>query len=214
MKGQEANGLKRYVRSETLDDKTFLFRGQSNNSYQKNYSKKYPTRFNSRFYAYELYDGIQLFGNIAVYELLPSANIFDYGDSVEEFIDEYQLDTYEVAELYKIYRIHSLSESSEYGGDVSLDYHDLYHSRQLTAIAYLEDNLSSKYDGIGWYEAYDTPEEQVMIWNNDVLRRLNYSEAKQVLAQIENRHNELGITDSLYIKDPESGDYNYRLARR
>lgn len=205
--------MKIYIKSDTIDNHTYIYRGQSNNNYQSNYSKKHPTRFNSRFYAYELFDGIQLFGNVAVYELLDSARILDYGDCVEQFIEDYELVDYEVPELFKIYNIRTLSELSEYGGETDSDYHDLYHARQLVAIAYLEDNLSSQYDGIYWYEYSDTPEDQLMIWNNGAIRRLPYDEAKQVLLSMEKIQRELGIEESLYFKDEYFGEYNYRIAR-
>lgn len=102
--------MKRYIKAETLNDKTYLFRGVSNNKYQSNYSRKANLRFKSRYYAYELFENIMLFGNIAVYELSPSAKLWHYEDSVEEFINEYNLATYEVPELYQVYKINSLSE--------------------------------------------------------------------------------------------------------
>ena len=155
------------IEEEVIDDKQYLFRGESNNDSQKNYSKKKKLRFKSRFYAYEIFDNIWMFGRVSVYELSPSAKIWEYGQDVETFIEEFELEEYEVPELFKVYKIHTLSEIDEYRGDVEFDYHDLYHARQLVTIAYLEDNYSNKYDGINWYESYDTPEEQIMIWNDN-----------------------------------------------
>lgn len=204
----------RYIKADTIGDKTYLYRGVSNNKYQSNYSQKHHTRFTSRFYAYELFDGIQLFGNVAVYELNPSARIFDYEDCVEQFVEDYDLQEFEFPELFEIYKIHSLSELKEYGGDVTVDYHDLYHARQLVAIAYCEDNLSDQYDGILWYDSIDTPEYQTMIWNSGVVRRLSYQEAKSVLLQMEQIQKDMGITDTLYHKDEFDGKYNYGIAKK
>ena len=206
--------MKRYIKAETLNDKTYLFRGVSNNKYQSNYSRKANLRFKSRYYAYELFENIMLFGNIAVYELSPSARLWDYEDSVEEFIDEYNLATYEVPELYQVYKINSLSELQEYGGDKKFDYHDLYHARQIVAMAYLEDNVANQYDGIVWYEWADEPNYQPMIWNNSVVRRLSYQEAKDVLLAMEQVHRDLGIEDSMYYKDEFDGKYYYNIAKK
>lgn len=192
---------------QDLDGKVYLFRGESNNDVQSNYSYKHKTRFTSRFYSYEIYDGIYLFGNVVVYELLPKARLWDYDDEVESFISEYHLEDYPVPELKEIYGIDTLSECSEYGGTVNFDYHDLYHSRQIVAIAYLEDNMSNQYDGIIWYEYMDNPEYSLMIWNNDVVRRLSSIEAKEVVEELEKRY-----PDSLYAKDPEWDSYKYNLA--
>ena len=206
--------MKRYIRADVLNNKTYLYRGVSNNKYQSNYSKKHPTQFTSRFYAYELFDNIMLFGNIAVYELSPSARIFDYGDSAEEFISDYDLAMVDIPELFDIYKIHSLSELEEYGGTIKFDYHDLYHARQLACISYCENNLSNQYDGITWYECCDTPEDQVMIWNNSVVRRLSYHEAKDVLLAMEQLQRDIGIEDSIYYKDEFDGKYYYNIAKK
>lgn len=206
--------MKRYIKAETLNDKIYLFRGVSSNKYQSNYSRKSNLRFKSRYYAYELFEGIQGFGNIAVYELEPSAKLWHYEDSVEEFIDEYNLATYEVPELYQVYKINSLSELQEYDGDKKFDYHDLYHARQIVAMAYLEDNMANQYDGIIWYEWADEPNYQPMIWNNSVVRRLSYQEAKEVLLAMEQLHHDLGIEDSMYYKDEFDGKYYYNIAKK
>ena len=206
--------MKRYIKAETLNDKTYLFRGVSSNKYQSNYSRKANLRFKSRYYAYELFEGIQGFGNIAVYELDPSAKLWHYEDSVEEFIDEYNLATYEVPELYQVYKINSLSELQDYDGDKKFDYHDLYHARQIVAMAYLEDNMANQYDGIVWYEWADEPNYQPMIWNNSVVRRLSYQEAKEILLAMEQLHRDLGIEDSVYYKDEFDGKYCYNIAKK
>ena len=205
--------MKRYIRAEIIDDKTYLFRGVSNNKYQSNYSRKANLRFKSRYYAYELFSDIVLFGNVAVYELLPTARIWDYDDSVEQFIEDYSLENYEVPELFQVYKVHTLSELAEYGGDKECDYHDLYHARQIVAMAYLEDEMSSQYDGILWYEWADEPNYQPMIWNNSVVRRLSYREAKEILLSLEQLHTDMGIEDSEYFKDFD-GKYKYNIAKK
>lgn len=206
--------MKRYIKAETLNDKTYLFRGVSNNKYQSNYSRKANLRFKSRYYAYELFDGIQGFGNIAVYELLPSAQLWDYEEGVMQFIEDYDLTHYEVPELYQVYKIHTLSELDEFGGDKKFDYHDSYHAWQIVAMAYLEDNMTNQYDGIVWYEWADEPNYQPMIWNNSVVRRLSYQEAKDVLRAMEQVHHDLGIEDSIYYKDEFDGKYYYNIAKK
>ena len=206
--------MKRYIRAESLNNKNYLFRGVSNNKYQSNYSRKANLRFKSRYYANELFDNIMLFGNVAVYELLPTARIWDYDDSVEQFIEDYSLENYEVPELYQVYKIRTLTELQEYGGDKKFDYHDLYHSRQLVAMAYLEDNMAGQYDGILWYEWNDEPNYQPMIWNNSVVRRLSYQEAKEVLLGIEQLQRDLGIEDSIYYKDDFDGKHYYNIAKK
>ena len=206
--------MKQYIKAEKLNNKTYLFRGVSNNKYQSNYSRKNNLRFTSRYYAYELYDGIQLFGNIAVYELSPSARLWDYEDGVMQFIEDYDLAHYEVPELYQVYKIHTLSELDEFGGDKEFDYHDSYHAWQIVATAYLEDNMSNQYDGIVWYEWADEPNYQPMIWNNSVVKRLSYQEAKEVLLAIEQLHHDLGLEDSPYYKDEFDGKYYYNIAKK
>ena len=157
-----------------LDNKQYLFRGESNDSFQSNYSKKFKTNLKSRYYAWEPFDGIYTFGDVVIYELLDDSNLFDYDDSVEQFIEDNNLEDFDSIWLYKIYGIKNLSDSKV----EDFDYHDLYHARQLVATEYLENN--STYDGIIWYEWNDTPEAQVQIWNNKILRRLKYKEAKEV----------------------------------
>lgn len=206
--------MKKYIRADALNNKTYLYRGVSNNKYQSNYSRKRKLRFKSRYYAYELFDDIPLYGNIAVYELSPSARIWDYDDSVEEFITDNDLVNYEVPELYQVYKIHALSELQEYGGDKKFDYHDLYHSRQIVAMAYLEDNMANQYDGIIWYEWADEPNYQPMIWNNSVVRRLSYKEAKEVLLAMEQWYNDEGYEGSMYQKDKFDGKYYYNIAKK
>lgn len=191
-----------YITEEQLNNKTYLFRGESNNNYQSNYSKKFKLPFTSRFFAYEVYDDIILFGNVVVYELLSNANIWEYDDDVETFIEEFNLEDYTFPELYKVYKIHSLSELTEYGGIVKFDYHDLYHARQLCAISFLEQNYKNSYDGISWYESNDTPENQLMIWNLDAVKRLSYKEAKDVITALRDfLENELDDIDSMYSLD-------------
>ena len=197
---------------EVIDNKQYLFRGESNNGFQKNYSKKKNLRFKSKFYAYEIFDSIWMFGRVSVYELSPSAKIWEYGQDVETFIEEFELEDYDIPELFKVYKIHTLSEIDEYGGDVKFDYHDLYHARQLVAIAYLENNYSNKYDGINWYESYDTPEEQIMIWNDSVVRKVPYKEAKELLARYAKWLEDNGVNDTMYHPD-EFGDPKYYLHR-
>ena len=157
-----------------LDDKQYLFRGESNNSFQSNYSKKFKTNLKSRYYAWEPFDGIYTFGDVVIYELLDDSNLFDYDDSVEQFIEDNNLEDFDSVWLYKIYGVNNLSDPKV----EDFDYHDLYHARQLVATDYLENN--STYDGIIWYEWGDTPESQVQIWNNKILRKLKYKEAKEV----------------------------------
>lgn len=199
-----------FLKEETINNKEYLFRGESNNVFQRNYSKKKKLRFNSRYYAYEIFDNIWMFGGVSVYELSPNAKIWEYDDEVESFIEEFGLEDYEVPELFKVYKIHTLSELEEYGGNKSFDYHDLYHARQLVSIAYLEDNYSNKYDGIKWYESYDTPEDQIMIWNNSVIKKVPYKEAKDLLAQFSKELDDLGITGTMYQND-DFGDPKYIL---
>ena len=205
--------IKIQMNEEYVDGTTYLFRGESNNKYQSNYSKKVKLPFKSRFFSYEVFDDIFMFGNVVVYELLNDNRIWDYGDSVEEFIEEFNLVDYEFPELYKVYKIHSLSELQEYGGTVKCDYHDLYHARQLCAIAYLENNYSNKYDGIEFYESSDSPEVQLIIWNLNIVRRLSYSEAKQIIAKLRDHwENELDDYDSIYSLD-WSGKPKFNLHR-
>lgn len=163
---------------EFLNGKTYLFRGVSNNKYQSNYSNKVKTDLKSRFYAWEIFDGIYTFGDVQVFELLKDDNILNIDESipVEEFIEEYNLENYKSTWLKKIYGVDSLSEITDF------DYHDLYHARQLVATEYLE--TATSYDGVCWYEPNDTPEEQVQIWNNSIVRKLPYEEAKQVVEKL------------------------------
>lgn len=191
------------LNEENIKGKTYLFRGESDNRDQSNYSRKAKLRFNSRFFAYEIYDGICLFGNVAVYELLPSAKIWYYGEEIGDFIEEYDLADYEVPELSLAYRdatepMTKLSDCTEYGGDIELNYHDLYHAQQIVAMAYLEDAMAGQYDGIEWYQSSDTPEYQLMIWNKNAVRKLSYKEAKQVVEYFAELY-----PDSAYAKDPD-----------
>lgn len=207
------------LNEEYIEGKTYLFRGESDNRDQSNYSRKANLRFNSRFFSYEIYDGIYMFGNVAVYELLPSARIWQYEEEIEDFINEYDLADYEVPELSKAYRsstepMTKLSDCTEYGGDIELDYHDLYHAQQIVAMAYLEDEMSGQYDGIVWYQSSDTPEYQLMIWNKNAVRKLSYKEAKAVCKYMEEKY-----PDSAYAKDPDWAEidsdlaYNYILKK-
>ena len=163
---------------ELLDGKTYLFRGVSNNKYQSNYSNKAKTDLKSRFYAWEIFDGIYAFGNVQVFELLKDDNILNLDESipVEDFIEEYNLENYKSVWLKKLYGVDCLADITDF------DYHDLYHARQLVATDYLETNTS--YDGVCWYEPNDTPEEQVQIWNSNIVRKLPYKEAKQVISKL------------------------------
>ena len=194
--------IKLKINEEYVDSKTYLFRGESNNSYQSNYSNKVKLPFKSRFFSYEVFDDIFMFGDVVVYELLNNSRIWDYGEGVEDFIEEFSLVDYEFPELYKVYKIHSLSELQEYGGTVRCDYHNLYHAQQLCAIGYLENNYSNEYDGIEFYEPQDNPETQLVIWNMNIVRRLSYSEAKQIITKLKDYwENELGDYDSIYSND-------------
>ena len=143
-----------------------------------------------------------MFGNVVVYELLDDSHIWNYDDCVEEFVEEYDLIDYEFPELYKVYKIHSLSELTEYGGTKRFDYHDLYHARQLCAISYLENNYIDKYDGILFYESLDDPNEQLVIWNTNIVKRLSYQEAKHIINKIKSRYeDEFDDYDSIYSLD-------------
>lgn len=88
-----------------------------------------------------MFEDIVLFGNVSVYELLDNSKLWDYDGIIEEF----DLINYKFPELYKVYKIHSLSELTEYGGTIKFNYHDLYHSRQLCVISYLEKNYANEY---------------------------------------------------------------------
>ena len=191
------------ISEEFINNKTYIFRGVSTkNSGTSNYSKKFKTDLNSRFYSWEIFDGQYLFGDIQVFELLDDTNILNLGTSipVEEFIEEYNLNDYESAWLYKIYGIKTLNESSKLK-----DYHDLYHAQQLVATDYLENNTD--YDGVCWYEPNDTPEEQIQIWNNNIIRRLSYKEAKQVIEQLKNTN------PDMYDNSDYWGPVQYNLYR-
>jgi len=39
--------------------------------------------FTSRYYSYEIFDGIYAFGDVVCYELLDDSKLFDYNDSTE-----------------------------------------------------------------------------------------------------------------------------------
>jgi hypothetical protein len=64
------------------------------------------------------------------------------------------------------------------------------------------------------YEWADEPNYQPMIWNNSVVRRLSYQEAKDVLLAMEQLHHDLGIEDSIYYKDEFDGKYQYNIAKK
>ena len=204
--------MKLFITEEIIQGKQYLFRGESNNSYQRNYSKKNKLRFNSRFFGYELFDGIYKFGNVVMYELLPNSRIWDYDVTTQEFVEEFDLQDYKVDELYKIYKIHSLSELYECGGSIHFDLHDSYHAFQLVCIAFLEDNYKNQYDGIIWYEPFDTPETQYMIWNDKAIRKVPYKEAKYLLSEFEDELNSKGVTGTNYQPD-EWGEKHFNLHR-
>lgn len=166
----------KFLTEEKLNGKTYLFRGESNDKYQSNYSHKFKTTLNSRYYAFEPFDGIYQFGYVVIYELLNSSNILDYDDSVEEFVDEYDLHDYKSVWLQKIYNVSTLEECKDF------DYHDWYHAYQIVATEYLESQTN--YDGIIWYESNDTPESQIQIWNKSIVKRLSPKKAKEVLAKL------------------------------
>lgn len=140
--------------------------------------------FTSRYYSYEIFDGIYAFGDVVCYELLDDSKLFDYNDSTEQFCEDYDLIDFQSQYAKKAYGISSLSELEEYGGSKKCDYHDLYHIRQLICTEYLETEMKNQYDGIIWYEWDDNPELQVQIWNNDILRKLTYGQAKKLIARI------------------------------
>lgn len=187
------------LNEERIDGKQYLFRGESRN----NYRNKAKTELNSRYFAYEVFEGIGVWGRVAVYELLDDSNILDYDDSVEEFVEEYNLLDVKSPLLKKLYGVESLSEL-----DDGRDYHDIYHARQIIATEYLE--KQTNYDGCVWYEWSDTPEYQVQIWNMNIVRRLPYKEAKEVI-------NKLAETAPDRYSDEVRNDfwskYNYELKR-
>ena len=188
---------------EFLNNKTYIFRGKSTRSTgTKNYSQKIETDLKSRFYSWEIFEGQYMFGNIQVFELLKEDNILNLDESipVEEFIEENNLENYNSKWLYKIYGIENLKKEDELK-----DYHDLYHARQLVATEYLETNTN--YDGVCWYEANDTPEEQIQIWNDSIVRRLPYKEAKQVIEELKI------INPDVYDNSDYWGKVQYKLYR-
>ena len=182
------------LKEERLNGKEYIFRGVSRpeSTDQSNYSRKFKTDLSSRYYSYEIFEGIYTFGDVQVFELLDDSNIWHYEDSVEEFISEYDLEDYESKWLYSIYKIHTLAEAEGF------DYHDLYHSQQLVATEYLETHTN--YDGIEWYEAMDTPEIQLQIWNNKIVKKLTTSQARKVIEQLAAEY-----PDSIYTKDYRGG---------
>ena len=171
------------LNEEYIDNKIYLFRGES----RSNYHNRAKTELNSRYYAYEVFDLIGVWGNVSIYELLDSSKIFEYEDSVEAFVEEYNLLDFKSNLLKKLYGVESLSELEE-----SRSYHDIYHARQIIATIYLE--TQTDYDGILWYEASDTPEYQYQIWNNNTVRKLPYKEAKEVVNKLADMYGE----DSAY----------------
>lgn len=185
---------------EYVDGKTYLFRGESRN----NYHNRAKTGLNSRYYAYEIFDLISAWGDVVIYELLPSANIFEWGESVEDFIEEYNLQDIKSPILKKLYGVDSISEIEE-----GRSYHDLYHSWQIIATIYLE--TQTDYDGIVWYEWSDTPEYQVQIWNNSKVRRLPYGEAKKLVDKLAE------MNPDMYSKINREDEWNkrqFKLKRR
>lgn len=189
------------IKEEVVDNKTYLFRGESRRDFQKNYHHRNKMPFTSRYYAFEIYEDIYMFGDVVCYELLDDKKLFDYDDSVEQFCEDYDLIDYESQYTKKAYGVSSLSELKEYGGDKTVDYHDLYHVRQLIATEYLETHLKNKYDGIIWYEWDDTPEQQVQIWNNDIVRKLTHAQAKKLIARMVELNPERA--DDLIYDNPE-----------
>lgn len=163
----------RKLNEEYVDGKTYLFRGES----KDNYHNRARTGLNSRYYAYEVFDLIGVWGKVAIYELLDDSNILNYDECVEDFVNEYNLLDMRSDILKKLYGVYSLNELEE-----DRSYHDIYHARQIIATIYLE--TQTDYDGCIWYEWSDTPEYQVQIWNNDIIRRVPYKEAKYVIAEL------------------------------
>jgi len=168
------------LHEEEAFGKTYLFRGESRNNYH-NMNKLDQA---SRFFAYELFDGIQDFGAVAVYELLDSSKILNYNDDIDSFIEEYSLRDEPSAILKKLYKVNTIAEMEDKAPAYADDEYttNLFHAKQLVATTYLENN--SNYDGIVWYEPYDEPQIQIQIWNFNILRRLSYKEAKALFAEL------------------------------
>lgn len=172
--------MKFKIVEEFLDNKVYIFRAvATKNSESINYSQRVKTDLKSRFYSWEIFQHQFMFGDIQVFELLKQDNILnlDSSEPVAEFLEEYDLEDYKSIWLKKIYGIDSLQEA-----DKLKDYHDLYHAQQIVATDYLENHTN--YDGVCWYEPWDEPEEQIQIWNNSIIRRLPYREAKQVIEKL------------------------------
>lgn len=186
------------LNEEQVFGKTFLFRGESKN----NYHNKANTGQNSRYFAYEIYDGIYSFGSVAIYELLDSSNIFEYEESVLDFVEEFDLLDRKCPILKKLYGINTLRDLDT----EAKDYHDVYHSRQIVATDYLENDTN--YDGIIWYEEWDTPEYQLQIWNPNILRKVPYKEAKEIIAELKN------INPDMYDNSDPWGRVQYELKKR
>lgn len=161
------------LKEEIIDNKTYLFRGES----KSNYHNRAKTTLNSRYYAFEAFDMIGIWGKVVIYELSNNANILEYEESVEDFVNEYDLTSVKSTLLKKLYGVNSLDELAE-----DRSYHDVYHARQIIATEYLE--TKTDYDGCIWYEWSDTPEYQIQIWNNSVVRKLSYKEARKVIDKL------------------------------
>lgn len=164
---------KQFLKEEIIDNKTYLFRGES----KSNYHNRAKTTLNSRYYAFEAFDTIGIWGKVVIYELLNNANILEYEESVEDFVNEYDLTSVKSTLLKKLYGVNSLDELTD-----DRSYHDIYHARQIIATEYLE--TKTDYDGCIWYEWSDTPEYQIQIWNNSVVRKLPYKEAREVIDKL------------------------------
>ena len=164
---------KQFLKEEIIDNKTYLFRGES----KSNYHNRAKTTLNSRYYAFEAFDTIGIWGKVVIYELLNNANILEYEESVEDFVNEYDLTSVKSTLLKKLYGVNSLGELTD-----DRSYHDVYHARQIIATEYLE--TKTDYDGCIWYEWSDTPEYQIQIWNNSVVRKLPYKEAREVIDKL------------------------------
>jgi len=198
------------IKEELVDNKIYLFRGESRNSAQSNYHHKNRMPFKSRYYSYEIYDGIYAFGDVVCYELLDDSRLLDYDDSVEQFCEDYDLIDYESQYAQRAYGVSSLSRLKEYGGSIKVDYHDLYHIRQLIATEFLETKMANRYDGIVWYEWDDEPEYQVQIWNNNIVRKLTYPQAKRLIARMIELHPEIA-DDLKYISTGDDFDFDAKF---
>ena len=95
-----------FLKEEIIDNRTYLFRGES----KSNYHNRAKTTLNSRYYAFEAFDMIGIWGKVVIYELSNNANILEYEESVEDFVNEYDLTSVKSTLLKKLYGVNSLDE--------------------------------------------------------------------------------------------------------